>query len=328
MPMNGTANWFSLQRVSGEYMGLIGVVFYHVTCNIEYGLKYQFIGVVLHLQSGCVLCLKCRKGILIESILGHLQSTHQLNRFIQQYNANRQESEKLKAGDIEFDLREIGAKSFTEHGLYTAPLRAPLPVIRLLPVTSGFVCGYCPVQDYTSTSKFTSTKRSMENHIYRIHPGQESNNYASCFVQYLYNDQAHKVYFAVERAYSGPRIESTITLEGERLFEQFMQQNEDYHQTFNPNDTVEDSRLYSRFFAQVNWFGLVSQIAGENSSQARISLYKWVNNIVEDPTPEIMEFNLRLKLLVRHYFDFMQEKLCDSSTSMYLYRLEVKHTDP
>ncbi|KAK4514160.1 uncharacterized protein ATC70_001747 [Mucor velutinosus] len=68
---------------------------------------------------------------------------------------------------------------------------------------------------------------------------------------------------------SSAYFQSTITEEDEGLFQQFMQQNQDYHITFNPDDNIEDSRLYSRFYIQVNWFGLVSTVAGEDNRETR-----------------------------------------------------------
>lgn len=214
-----------------------------------------------------------------------------------------------------------------EQGLYIAPLVAPLPAISLLEVSSGFVCRFCPVLKFTAVAAFAGTRSSMIKHIQRYHRGLDHGNFTTCYVQHLYNDQRHKVYFAVDRPYSGPTIESTITNEGEALFENFAREHPDYEDGYDPDAAISDSRVVSTFYNYINWFQLVIDVTGEDTNENRIILYNWVNARIPEYSTEVALMDNDLKQLVRKHFNNMQQLMSSSKSSFYHFRILVMQYD-
>ena len=81
---------------------------------------------IIHEEFNLVsLCVRCRKAVLVESVVNHLVSNHQFTQFLQQYNQNRQNGMQLLAADLKTGLRDIGAKSYSEHGLTYTVFQLP-----------------------------------------------------------------------------------------------------------------------------------------------------------------------------------------------------------
>ncbi|KAL9543081.1 hypothetical protein MBANPS3_008293 [Mucor bainieri] len=142
-----------------------------------------------------------------------------------------------------------------------------MPMISVLDVKEGYMCGYCPVGGVTATAKFTGTRSTMHNHMSSDHRGMASNNYSPYFVQHLFGEQVHKVYFKVKKYYEGETMETTFTEAALVDLEKFKSMNPSYSNAYNPNDDVRDSRVFSRFYLSVNWYGLVPIIAGEDTQE-------------------------------------------------------------
>ncbi|KAK4508970.1 1-acylglycerol-3-phosphate O-acyltransferase [Mucor velutinosus] len=180
--------------------------------------------------------------MLSGNVVGHFGRNHSLNRWIAQYNVHQQQRygeqldvelsqihpEPLTIHNLEEKLRDQGAVLYNEHGLYVAPLKNPLPAISLLDVLPGFMCGFCPVEDVTAVAAFTGAVSTVAKHMQQNHRGLNHNQYTTCHVQHLYKEQGHKVYFRVEQQYSCPTIPSTITSEGDALFENFLCENPEF----------------------------------------------------------------------------------------------------
>ncbi|KAF1797717.1 hypothetical protein FB192DRAFT_1440350 [Mucor lusitanicus] len=307
----------------------------------DYNLDYQSLGLVIHLQSKSVICINCKCAVQIENVVAHFNRNHSLTRRIAQYNQTQQQQyqanldnelpqdlpEPLATTNLEDRLRELGAVSYNEHHLYIAPLRDPLPVISLLEVSPGFVCGYCPLRYVSAVAAFAGTRSTMLKHMRLTHRGLNHDNYTTCHVQHLYNDQGHKVYFGVERLYSGPTIESTITSEGDALFDEFLSENPGYDEGFNPDASIGDSRVFSRFYDYMHWFDLVNDVAGEDTNENRILLHNWVNARTPQFRDDIARMDADLKMLVRQYFNYMQRLMSSSSSSFYHFRIAVMQND-
>ena len=294
---------------------------------------------VIHLQSGSVICVHCRCAVLLENVVAHFGRNHSLNRWIAHYNHRQQQQqmadelsqvplEPLTVQNLEESLRNQGAVLYNEHGLYIAPLANPLPVISLLPVLPGFMCSFCPVENVTAVAAFSGAVSTMIKHMQQHHPGLNHSQYTTCHVQHLYNDQGHKVYFRVQQPYSGPTIPSTITSEGDALFEEFLIGNPEFDEGFDPDATIGDSRVFSRFYEYVNWFDLVVDVTGADTNENRLLLNDWVNARTPKFDDEVALFDHNLKMLVRQYFNYIQRALSSSSGSFYHFRIAVMHHDP
>lgn len=294
---------------------------------IEYSLKYVHLGMVVHLQSKCVICIMCRKGFPLNSVLNeHFTSQHKLPAHLRRYNEIT--GNKLEIHDIQQGLYDVGARFITDHGLYITPLKEALPMISALEVKEGFMCGYCPVNGLSAVAKFTAKRTTMANHMSSNHRGLPADKYTACYVQHLFGQQAYKTYFKVERQYAGETVQTTFTADAFAELELFRTMNPTYSNVYNPDNDVLDSRVYSRFYLQMNWYDLVRTITGDDAQANRILLNNWVNSVTIQPTEQMTNFDRQLRMLVRHYFSYMQSILLDSSMNIYWYRQLVMQQDP
>ncbi|KAK4521081.1 Vacuolar protein sorting-associated protein ist1 [Mucor velutinosus] len=146
------------------------------------------------------------------------------------------------------------------------------------------MCGFCPVEDVTAVAAFTGAVSTMAKHMQQNHRGLNHNQYTTCHVQ---------------QQYSGQTIPSTITSEGDALFETFLCENPEFDEGFNPDATIGDSRVFSRFYEYVNWFDLVVDVAGADTNENRLLLHDWVNARAPRLNDEVVRFDLDLKSLLQ-----------------------------
>lgn len=173
----------------------------------------------------------------------------------------------------------------------------------------------------SATAYFTSKGTTMKKHMYIHYRGHQSGNYISCIVQRLFDNQTLMVYFRVMQEYVGPTIEATITEEGEHLFQRFLDSHQDFSIQYTPQVEIDDSRIHSRFYKSVNWFGLVEAIARQDTTDNHILLSNLVNNITNNPTEGSIAFDGKLKSFIRQYFYCIQNLLEDSEKDIYFYRI-------
>ena len=269
----------------------------------------------------------CRKGFPLNSVLNeHFTSQHKLPAHLRMYNEIT--GNKLEIHDIQQGLYDVGARFITDHGLYITPLKEALPMISALEVKEGFMCGYCPVNGLSAVAKFTAKRTTMANHMSSNHRGLPADKYTACYVQHLFGQQAYKTYFKVERQYAGETVQTTFTADAFAELELFRTMNPTYSNVYNPDNDVLDSRVYSRFYLQMNWYDLVRTITGDDAQANRILLNNWVNSVTIQPTEQMTNFDRQLRMLVRHYFSYMQSILLDSSMNIYWYRQLVMQQDP
>lgn len=200
--------------------------------NVGYAKDFEFIGIVIYISSGCVICTRCCKGVQLNQVKQHLIWMHDINRFIRQQNQSNDANIDLVT--LELSLCRLGACSVTDMCLYIAPLKEPLPVIRALKASNGYMRNYCPNMVTSATAYFTSKETTMKKHIYIHQRSHQSDNYISCIMQRLFDGQALMVYFRVVQEYVGPTIESTITKESEHLFQRFLDSNQDFSTQYTP----------------------------------------------------------------------------------------------
>ncbi|KAK4521083.1 uncharacterized protein ATC70_004073 [Mucor velutinosus] len=79
-----------------------------------YNSEYQSLGMVIHLQSGSVICVRCRCAVQLGNVVGHFGRNHSLNRWIAQYNVHQQQ----RYGEqLDVELSQIHPEPLTIHNL-------------------------------------------------------------------------------------------------------------------------------------------------------------------------------------------------------------------
>lgn len=109
--------------------------------NVGYVKDFKFIRIVIHISSGSVIFTRCRKYVQFDQVKQHLIRMHDINRFIGQQNQSNNTNIDLVT--LELYLCRLGARSVTDMYLYIASLKGPLPVIRSLKSSNGYMCNYC-----------------------------------------------------------------------------------------------------------------------------------------------------------------------------------------
>ncbi|KAF1805989.1 hypothetical protein FB192DRAFT_1444744 [Mucor lusitanicus] len=95
----------------------------------------------------------------------------------------------------------------------------------------------------------------------------------------------------------------------------------------DPDASIGDSRVFSRFYDHMHWFDLVTDVAGEDTNENRILLHNWVNAKTPQFRDDIARMDADLKMLVRQYFNYMQRLMSSSSSSFYHFRVAVMQND-
>lgn len=222
-------------------------------------------------------------------------------------------------------LIELGARTFCEMGLYYAPSRTAVPLISCLPVIKGFMCSNCPNGTSRVTAYFSGKETTMKKHIQMVHHGLPSNSYVSSYVQAIFSNLRYKTFFGVEKVYVGKCIPSTITDEGSSMFKQFTKSTlfqEHVKDVKVLEEKNSNASTIPRFYKEVNWFGLVNAIAGEDTAQNRVKLYNWLTLT----TTEDNELYRDIHTWTNSYFQRIQNILSDSLRDDYLLRIKMMCT--
>lgn len=69
-------------------------------------------------------------------------------------------------------------------------------------------------------------------------------------------------------------------------------------------------------------------IARQDTTDNRILLSNWVNNVTNNPTEGSIAFDGKLKSFIRQFFYCIQNLLKDSEKGIYLYRIKIMQAGP
>lgn len=115
-------------------------------------------GLLIHRESGAIICQYCQQAIEPKSVFSHLKRNGHF------FNNN---SPKITKAKFLEKLLDQGGKEGKDMGYYTHPSKEELNSITALPVVDGLVCAICNELDvfYATASELTLNHHFRATHL-------------------------------------------------------------------------------------------------------------------------------------------------------------------